>query len=95
MPIFKKKSASDVKSTDQLFFYPACRKFSKKVVYNRIYEHLTLNNPIADRQSGYRHQHGTHTQFLYLIHSLYLSLDKSLDFSIVYLDISRYFDYYY
>ena len=29
---------------------------------------------------------------MYLIHSLHFSLDKSKDFSIIYLDISRYFD---
>jgi len=61
-------------------------------VFSRIYEHLTINDIITERQSGYRPHHGTHTQLLYLIHSLYASLDKNMDFTTVYLDISRYFD---
>ena len=67
-------------------------KVFEKIVYNRIYEHLIFNNILTDRQSGYRQNHGTYTQLLYLIHSLHFSLDKSKDFSIIYLDISRYFD---
>ena len=85
-------SASDVRSYRPISLLSSLSKIFEKVVYNRIYDHLIFNSLLTDRQSGYRHRHGTHTQLLYLVHSLYLSLDKGRDFSIIYLDISRYFD---
>ena len=93
IPIFKNKGAtSDVKSYRPISLLPNMSKIFERIVFNRIYEHLSHNNLITDRQSGYRHHHGTHTQLIYLMHSLNYSLDKNKDFSIVYLDISRYFD---
>ena len=93
IPVFKcKGSSSDVKSYRPISLLPSMSKVFEKIVYNRIYEHLIFNNILTDRQSGYRQNHGTYTQLLYLIHSLHFSLDKSKDFSIIYLDISRYFD---
>ena len=92
-PIFKNKGTpSDIKSYRPISLLPSMSKIFEKIIFNRIYEHLTFNNLLTDKQSGYRPNHGTHTQLIYLIHCLHASLDKNMDFSIVYLDISRYFD---
>ena len=53
-----------------------------------LYTHCLL----TDNQSGYRPGHNTQLQLLYLTDKLYKSLDQSEDFTIVYLDISRYFE---
>ena len=93
IPIFKNKgSRSDVKCYRPISLLASMSKIFEKLVYNRLYEHLTCNSLITDRQSGYRHHHGTYTQLIYLIHKMYSSLDKQCDFTIIYLDITRYFD---
>ena len=91
--VFKNKgSASDVKSYRPISLLPSMSKVFERIVYNRIYEHLIANRILTDRQSAYRQHHGTYTQLLYLNHSLHNSLDNCMDFSVIYLDISRYFD---
>ena len=92
-PVFKNKgSTSDVTSYRPISLLPAMSKIFEKIIFDRIYEHITSNSLLTEKQSGYRPNHGTHTQLLYLVHSLHLALDKKMDFSIVYLDITRYFD---
>ena len=61
-------------------------------MFNKIYEHLSTYKLLSDYQSGYRPGHNTQLQLVYLTDKLYKSLDKLEDFTVVYLDISRYFE---
>ena len=60
-------------------------------MFVRIYEHITTNELLNQRQSGYRPGHNTQLQLVYLADKLYKSLDNG-DITIIYLDISRYFE---
>ena len=61
-------------------------------MFKRFYQHITTNALLNDRQSGYRPGHNTQFQLVYLADKLYKSLDSGDDFTIIYLDISRYFE---
>ena len=87
-----KGTMSDLKANRPISLLPNISKHFEKIMFNRIYDHLTCNSLISDQQSDYRHHHGTHTQLVYLKNSLHLSLNKNMDFPVIYLDISRYFD---
>ena len=47
---------------------------------------------LTEKQSGYRPGHNTQLQLIYLTNKLYKALNEGQDFSVVYLDISRYFE---
>jgi len=92
-PIFKNKdSASNPLNYRPISLLPCLSKFLERIVFNRIYEHLTTNHLLSDKQSGYRPHHSTQLQLAHMTHELYKSLDQGHDFTAVYLDITKYFD---
>lgn len=92
-PIFKNKgSPSDISCYRPISLLSCISKIFERIIFRKIYQHLTDNDLLTERQSGYRPGHGTQLQIFYLSHKLYESLDKGQDFTTIYLDISRYFD---
>ena len=92
-PIYKNKGApSDPQNYRPISLLPSLSKVFEKLVFAKIYAHLDENGLITDKQSGYRSYHGTQNQLLFLINSLFKALDENMDFTTIYLDISRYFD---
>ena len=92
-PIFKNKgSPSDYSSYRPISLLSPISKVFEKIVYMKMYSHFTENDLLTDKQSGYRRNHSTQHQLLYLTHNLYKSLDEGRDFTAIYLDISKYFD---
>ena len=92
-PVFKNKgSPSNYSSYRPISILSAISKVFEKIVYKKVYNHLTENSLLSDKQSGYRQRHSTQQQLLYLTHNLYKSLDSGRDFTAIYLDISKYFD---
>ena len=92
-PIFKNSgSPSDVRQYRPISLLSCLSKILEKLVYSSIYSHLTENNLLSDRQSGYRAGHSTQLQLTYLTHNIYRYLDSGRDVTAIYLDISKYFD---
>ena len=58
----------------------------------RIYSHISCHSLLTPKQSGYRPGHSTELQLAYLTDRLYRAIDSGNDFTIIYLDISRYFE---
>ena len=71
---------------------PCLSKVFERLVFKRVYQHLTDNRLLSETQSGYRPSHSTQFQLIYLSHKLYEALDDNLAFTIVYLDVAKYFD---
>ena len=93
LPIFKKKgSSSDPTNYRPISLLPCLSKILEKIVFKRIYQHVTENDILSERQSGYRPKHNTEIQLIYLINNIFKALDEGQDFSVIYLDISKYFD---
>lgn len=92
-PVFKGKgSPSELQNYRPISLLPCVSKIFEKLIFNKIYEHLSTYELLSDYQSGYRPGHSTQLQLVYLTDKLYKSLDKLEDFTVVYLDISRYFE---
>ena len=92
-PVFKGKgSPSEMKNYRPISLLPCVSKIFEKLIFQRIYEHITFHQLLTDYQSGYRPGHNTELQLVYLTDKLYKALDQSEDFTIIYLDISRYFE---
>ena len=92
-PIFKNSgSPSDFRQYRPISLLSCLSKILERLVFSSIYSHLTDNNLLSDRQSGYRSGHSTQLQLMYLNHNLYKQLDEGRDMTAVFLDISKYFD---
>ena len=91
--IFKNKGSNSEPTNYRPISLLSCTsKILEKLVFKEIYKHLSENDILSDKQSGYRPGHSTQMQLVYLSHKLFLSLDSNEDFTAVYLDISKYFD---
>ena len=91
--IFKKKgSASDPTNYRPISLFPCISKILEKLAFSCIYSHISENELLSDKQSGYRPNHSAQLQLLYLVDRLYKSLDVGNDFTAIYHDISKYFD---
>ena len=91
--IYKNKgSASDYTCYRPISILSAISKVFEKIVHRKIYTHINENSLLTEKQSGYRPNHSTEQQLLYLVHNLYKSLDEGNSFSAIYLDIAKYFD---
>lgn len=92
-PIFKNKgSPSKLTNYRPISLLSCMSKILEKIVFKNIYRHLSHNHLLTDKQSGYRPEHSTQLQLIYLTHNLYKALDSGREFTAVYLDISKYFD---
>ena len=92
-PIFKNSgSASDFRQYRPISLLSCLSKILEKLVFSSVYSHITSNNLLSDRQSGYRSGHSTQLQLVYLTHNIYRHLDEGRDVTAIYLDISKYFD---
>ena len=92
-PVFKNKGSASIPQNYRPISLLSClSKVLEKLVFSRIYEHLTINHLLSDKQSGYRPHHSTQLQLVHMTHDLYKALDQRHDFTTVYLDITKYFD---
>lgn len=91
--IFKRKgSPSQPTNYRPISLLPCLSKVFERLVFKQIYQHLINNRLLSETQSGYRPSHSTQLQLIYLSHKLYEALDDNLAFTIVYLDVAKYFD---
>ena len=92
-PIYKRKgTASDPQNYRPVSLLCCLSKILEKIVFKHIYNHLTENSLLSDKQSGYRPHHSTQLQLTYMTDNLYKALDRRRDFTAVYLDVTKYFD---
>ena len=67
-------------------------RFLKKIIFDEIYEHLTANKLLSDKQSGFRPGDSTINQLLSITHEIYDTFEHHNDTRAVFLDISKAFD---
>ena len=92
-PIFKNKgSPSNPTNYRPISLLSCMSKILEKIVFNKIYKHISEHELLTDKQSGYRPEHSTQLQLIYLTHNIYKTLDAGNEFTAIYLDISKYFD---
>ena len=92
-PVFKGKgSPSEPQHYRPISLLPCLSKIFEKLIFARIYAHINNNSLLTPKQSGYRPGHNTELQLAYLTDRLYRAMDSGNDYTIIYLDISRYFE---
>ena len=93
-PIFKKGDKQLIKNYRPISLLPICGKFLEKLIFNKLYSYLQLNDLITQNQSGFRPGDSTTNQLLYLVDEIYQAFDstESLEVRAVFLDVSKAFD---
>lgn len=92
-PVYKGRgSPSEPESHRPISLLPCLSKIFEKLIFAQIYDHIHSNTLITEKQSGYRPGHNTELQLAYLCDRLYKSTDSGDDYTVIYLDISRYFE---
>ena len=93
-PVYKKNDKQYIKNYRPISLLPLLSKVFEKILFNKIYKHLTDNNLITSNQSGFRPGDSTINQLLYLVSEIYESFEcpNNLEVRAVFLDISKAFD---
>ena len=93
-PIFKKGDKQLIKNYRPISLLSICGKFLEKLIFNKLYCYLQLNDLITQNQSGFRPGDSTTNQLLYLVDEIYQAFDstESLEVRAVFLDVSKAFD---
>ena len=93
-PIHKKSDKQLLTNYRPISLLSVSSKIFEKILFNKIYNHLTSDNLITSSQSGFRPGDSTTNQLLYLVHLIHSSFDhsKSREVRHVFLDISKAFD---
>ena len=64
VPGNKKNSRQILKNYRPISLLPMCGKIFEKIIFDEIYEHLTANKPLSDKQSCFRPGDSTINQLL-------------------------------
>ena len=93
VPIFKNKgSKGDPENYRPVTLLNSMSKVFERVVYEGIFEHLTLNNLLFERQSGFIAGHDTQKQLVHIVDTILGHIESKMVVRGVFLDISGAFD---
>ena len=66
-------------------------KVLEKIVFKRLYEYLTENRLLTEKNSGFKKKDSTTNQLLKIVHQIYQDLNDGKDTCMVILDVSKAF----
>ena len=87
----KKNSRQIFKKLQAHLFLPICGKIFEKIIFDEIYEHVTANNLLSNKQSGSRSGDYNINQLLSIKHEIYNAFEHHHNTLAVFLDISKAF----
>ena len=94
VPVHKKNSKNLKQNYRPISLLPILGKILEKLMFDSLYEHLSLHELLNPDQSGFRPGDSTINQLISIVHSIFVAFDCNppLDVRSVYLDISKAFD---
>ena len=92
VPAHKKNSHQILKNYRPILLLPICGKIFEKIIFDEIYQHLTVNKLLSDKQSGFRPGDTNFNQLLSITHEIDNAFEHHHDTHAVFLDILKAFD---
>ena len=92
MPLYKKRASNLPSNYRPISLLSCIGKLMERLVYKRIYNHLTVNNLIYKNQSGFLRGHSTVYQLIDIFHQICQSIDSKMYTCMIFCDISKAFD---
>ena len=91
-PIFKSRKNEHFTNCRLISVLPCFSKILERIMYNRLYEYLTKNNLLFDKQFGFRKGHPTEHALIELVNRIYNSFSESKYTLGVFIDLLKSFD---
>ena len=92
IPLFKSGEKDLMKNYRPISILPAFSKILERIMYNRIYSHVTNNLLLYDKQFGFQQKCSTEYAILQLTKEIYESFDEQKYTLGVFIDLSKAFD---
>ena len=94
VPIHKKSNRQCKNNYRPISLLPIFSKIFEKIIYDEIYDHLSINGLLTDKQSGFRPGDSTINQLISITHQIFKGFDEvpSKETRAVFLDLSKAFD---
>ena len=91
-PVFKSGEKSNVSNYRPISILPVFSKVLERIMYNRVYNHLILNNLIYENQLGFQKNCSTEHAIMQLTRNISESFEKGEYTLGVFIDLSKAFD---
>jgi len=91
-PLFKKGEKTEFSNYHLISLLTSFSKIIEKIIYRRVYQHLTENNILVQEQFGFREKSSTDMANFALLNTVLLSLDKKHFVGGVFCDLQKAFD---
>ena len=77
LPVFKTGNATSVSNYRPYSILPCFSKILERIMYNRLYSFLSINNLLYEKQFGFHAGHSTDHAILQLIQEIYQAFDEN------------------
>ena len=91
-PTFKKGDKSDASNYRPISLLTSFSKIFKKVIYNRLYHHISNNHILVKEQYGFRHASSTDNASYTLTNNILTALNNKLLVGGIFCDLHKAFD---
>ena len=91
-PLFKVGERDIVSNYRPISVLPVFSKLLERIMYNRVYAHVTSNGLLYEKQFGFQSQNSTEYAILQLTKEIYESFEKNEYTLGVFVDLSKAFD---
>ncbi len=92
VPIYKKDSPETFSNYRPVSVLPCFSKILERIVHERCYNFLSVNNILYKRQYGFRHMHSTYMAVLDFIKDINSAIDNNMYTAGIFMDLSKAFD---
>ena len=93
VPIFKKNNKQQLTNYRLISLLTSFSKIFEKVIYKRLYDHVTCYKILANEQHGFRNNNSTDKTTYQLTNNILKALDDKLLVSGIFCDLTKAFDY--
>jgi exonuclease III len=91
-PLYKKGDKDEISNYRPISLLPTFSKIIEKIIYIRLYSHLSRNNILVKEQFGFRKQSSTEMATYNLLNNILTSLDKKNYVGGLFCDLQKAFD---
>jgi len=92
VPIYKKGDKHELSNYRPISLLTSLSKIFEKVIYNRLYDHVTCYEILAKEQYGFRNNYSTEKAIYHLTNNIFKELDNRQLVGGIFCDLSKAFD---
>jgi hypothetical protein len=92
VPIYKKGDKHELSNYRPIYLLTSFSKIFEKVIYNRLYDHVTRYKILAKEQYGFRNNYSTDKAIYHLTNNILKALDNNQLVGGIFCDLTKAFD---